>query len=78
MDSPPKELSDEPFMSGPGVESLTPTLYPSMEHIGGGVFRLPGRKRSIFITPRENDCTLDGVRKRFIVKWLVLKVFDHL
>ena len=38
--------------------------FPGIEHVGSGVFRLPGKQRPIFVTPVENDCTLCGKRKR--------------
>ena len=41
--------------------------YPSLEHLGKGVFSLPGSARPIYIAPLLNDCGVCG--KRIRSKW---------
>ena len=36
--------------------------YPTLDYIGDGVYKLPGSKIPIFIAPKENYCSLDGLR----------------
>ena len=40
------------------------SLYPTMEHLGKGVFRLPGKSVPIYISPLANHCSLDGLRAK--------------
>ena len=46
------------------IEKVEYDPYPSIEHIGNGVFRLPGSQRPIYVTPLLNDCVIDGKRTR--------------
>ena len=41
--------------------------YPSIEHLGKGVYRIPGKRCPIFVAPRDDYCSMDG--KRIKSRW---------